>query len=102
MHQPQTPQEYLDLIEQAMFEVEDLLRCAEEEGDGVQEFAAQIPGYHQLAAALKRLHTEVADGSHVYAEGEDLAIMPVVRQWKNRIPFYGLLETLNAGHRSGF
>lgn len=102
MQQPQTPEQYLDLIEQAQFEVEDLLRCAEEEGDGIQEFASQIPVYQQLSVALRHLHAEVADGSHVYGEGEDLTIMPLGRQWKNRIPFYALVETLNTTHRSGF
>ena len=102
MQQAQTPEEYLNLIEQAQFEVEDLLRCAEEEGDGIQEFASQIPIYQQLAAALRQLHGEVADGSHVYGEGEDLAIMPLVRQWKSRIPFHALIETLNATHKAGF
>ena len=102
MHQPQSPEEYLDLIEQAQFEVEDLLRCAEEEGDGLQEFGARIPIYQQLGAALGVLHGEVADGSHDFGSGEDLAIMPVARQWKAYIPFHGLLETLNTVHRSGF
>ncbi|MDA8362566.1 MAG: hypothetical protein M0Z84_01855 [Gammaproteobacteria bacterium] len=102
MHQPQSLEEYLDIIEQAQFEVEDLLRCAEEEGDGLQEFGARIPIYQQLAAALDRLHAEVADGSHEFGNGQDLAMMPLVREWKTYIPFHGLIETINTVHRSGF
>ncbi|MHB8347158.1 MAG: hypothetical protein ACYDHM_08225 [Acidiferrobacterales bacterium] len=102
MRQPQTPEEYLDFIEQAQFEVEDLLRCAEEEGDGLQEFGARIPVYQQLGAALGALRNEVTDGSHDFGCGQDLAVMPLVRQWKTHIPFHGLIETLNTVHRSGF
>ncbi len=102
MHQPQSLEEYLDLIEQAQFEVEDLLRCAEEEGDGLQEFGARIPVYQQIAAALGQLYREVSGGSHDFSTSTDLAIMPVVRQWKRDIPFHGLLEVINTVHRSGF
>ncbi len=102
MHQPQSPKEYLNLIDQALFEIEDLMRCAEEEGDGIQEYGAQLPVYEQIAAGLKRLRDEVAKDSHAFGDGKDLAFMPPVRQWKSRIPFHGLLETLNTVHRSGF
>ena len=102
MHQPQSLEEYLDLIEQAQFEVEDLLRCAEEESDGLQEFGARIPVYQQIAAALGQLHREVSGGSHDFSTSTDLAIMPVARQWKRDIPFHGLLEVINTVHRSGF
>lgn len=102
MYQPQTPKEYLDLIEQAQFEVEDLLRCAEEESDGAQEFGTRIPVYEQLNAELGRLQREVADGSHSFRDGQDLTVMPLVREWKTYIPFHGLFETINAVHRSGF
>ncbi len=102
MHQPQTPKEYLDLIEQTQFEVEDLLRCAEEEGDGLQEFGARTPVYQQLRAELGRLRKEVAEGSHNFGDGQDLTVMPLVREWKTYIPFHGLFETLNTVHRSGF
>ncbi len=102
MQQPQSLEEYLDIIEQAQFEIEDLLRCAEEEGDGLQEFGARIPIYHQLGAALDRLHAEVADGSHEFANAQDLAMMPLVREWKAYIPFHVLLETINTVHLSGF
>ncbi|MHB8454869.1 MAG: hypothetical protein ACYDDO_09265 [Acidiferrobacterales bacterium] len=102
MQQLQSHKEYLDLIDQALFEVDDLMRCAEEEGDGVQEYDAQIPVYEQLAAGLARLRDEVARDTHAFGDGKDLAIMSLVRQWKSRIPFHGLLETLNTVHRSGF
>ena len=52
MYQPKTTEDYLELVDQAIFEVQDLVRCAEEEDDGIVEFAAQLPVYRELAEAL--------------------------------------------------
>ncbi|MCZ6577289.1 MAG: hypothetical protein ACE10E_09145 [Acidiferrobacterales bacterium] len=34
MRERRTPQEYLDLVDQTIFEIRDLLACADDEGDG--------------------------------------------------------------------
>jgi hypothetical protein len=102
MYQPKTPAEYLELVDQAIFEVEDLVRCAEEEDDGIVEFASQLPVYRELAEELQKLRAEVAAGTHVFGGKQDLPFMSVVRQWRSRIPFYTLLGSLNTAHKEGF
>ena len=57
MYQPKTPAQYLELVDQAIFEVEDLLRCAEDEEGGIVEFASQMPVYQELLAELKAMNT---------------------------------------------
>ena len=66
MHQPKTPAQYLELVDQAIFEVEDLLRCAEDEEGGIVEFASQMPVYQELLAELKALRAAVAAGQHAF------------------------------------
>ena len=102
MYQPKTTEDYLELVDQAIFEVEDLIRCAEEEDDGIVEFAAQLPVYQELAQALKTLRAEVAAGTHTFGGKQDLPFMPLVRQWRSRIPFHVLLGALNTAHKEGF
>lgn len=101
MPQPETPAEYLELVDQAIFEVEDLVRCAEEEDDGIVEFASRIPVYQDLLAQMRDLRAAVADGSHVFGSKHDLPFMTLVRQNRSRIPFYILLGTLNTLHKEG-
>ena len=43
MYKPKNVDDYVELINQALFEVEDLILCAEDEGDGDAEFTAMMP-----------------------------------------------------------
>ena len=86
MCQPKTPAQYLGLVDQAIFEVEDLLRCAQDEEGGIVEFASQMPIYQELLEGLKALRTAVAAGQHAFGVKQDLPFMPLVRQWRSRIP----------------
>ena len=101
MPHPTSPAEYLELVDQAIFEVEDLVRCAEDEDDDMVEFASRIPVYQDLLAQLRVLHAAVADGSHRFGGKQDLPFMTLVRQNRSRIPFYILLGTLNTLHKEG-
>ncbi len=102
MYQPKTTEDYLELVDQAIFEVEDLIRCAEEEDDSIVEFAAQLPVYRELAQALQTLRAEVEAGTHTFGDKQDLPFMQLVRQWRSRIPFHVLLGALNTAHKEGF
>ena len=102
MRTPKTRDEYLDLVDQAILEVDELLLCAEDEGGEDDEFSSLSPLYEQLIRDLKKLHTGIFDGSHTFADGSDMSFMPLVRKWKRRIPFSNLLETLNSVHKTGF
>jgi len=98
----QAQDEYLDLVDQAIFEVEDFLMCAEDEGDPEDnEYSDILPVYEQLSKELKMLHADVLQGRHDIGKGEDLPFMPLVSQWKNRIPFHALLAALNHAYKTG-
>ncbi|MHB8741507.1 MAG: hypothetical protein ACYC9L_00105 [Sulfuricaulis sp.] len=100
---PRTQDEYLDLVDQAIFEIEDVLMCAEDEGDPEdQEFSDILPVYEQLLRDIKKLHADVQQGRQAIGTGEDLPFMSQVTKWKERIPFQELLATLNYIYKTGY
>jgi hypothetical protein len=100
MLKPRTKDEYLDLLDQAIFETNDLLTAAEDDEE-IDDFGAYLPIYEQLSKELQKLHDDVRDGRHQFANGADLPFMPVARKWKHKIPLFVLLDALNTAHRSG-
>lgn len=101
MHTPQSIDDHLDLIDELIFEVEDVLSCVSDEGDEDWEFSDLQPVYQQLAAELKRLHAAVSERQHAFGDATDLPFMPLVRQHRERIPFTNLFEALNHSHLAG-
>ncbi len=99
---PKTIDEYLDIVDQAIFEIDELLMCAEDEGEMDYQLTEMAHVYEHLAKILKDLHAYIKDGKHQFADGSDLAFMPIVKQARNAIPFADLLDLLNDVHRSGF
>ncbi len=98
---PLTVAEYLDLVDQAIYEVGELIRCAEDEADPEEyEFTPQLPHFGELERGLKQLHAEVAAGTHVFGSA-DLSFMLLVRKLGERLPFRGLIETINTAHKTG-
>jgi hypothetical protein len=103
MTTPRTQDEYLDLVDQAIFEIEEVLMCAEDEGDPEDhEFSDILPVYEQLSKELKKLHADVLQGKQVISKDEDLPFMSLVSKWKDRIPFHALLAELNHAYKTGF
>lgn len=101
MQKPKTVEDYLDFIDQAIFEINDLLSCAEDESEDY-DFAGFVLVYQQLRDALKRHHDDVKSGNYAFGGGADLSFMPLVEKWKSKLPFYGLLEIVNTTQKRGF
>jgi len=98
MPKPKTAEEYVDLVDQAIFELEELRMAAEYDMDamgGVFEFLDELEALaHQLRASM-------ADGSYHFAN-EDLPFMPIVNTRSEQVlPFKELLRVINETHRSG-
>lgn len=99
---PKTRDEFLDLVDQLIFEIEEVLMCAQDEGDPEDSaFSDLLPLYEQLLAELKKLHAEVMQGKHVFGADQDLPFMPLVNKWQARLPFYSLFATLNIVNKQG-
>ncbi len=97
-----TKDDFLDLVDQAIYEIDEIMLCAQDEGDpeGYQ-YSAALPLFEQLHGQLKALHAAVGEGRHAFADGSDLAFMPLVRKWCDHIPFHDALGALNELHRKG-
>lgn len=102
MYKARNVDDYVELINQALFEIEDLILCAEDEGDGDNEFSIMMPDLRVIEAGLKALHAEILGGNYVIGRGEDLPCMPVVQKVRKRLPIVSLIDAVNTAHKKGF
>jgi hypothetical protein len=92
--------ELIDLVHQAVYEVDELRACLEHDDD---EISTYTPFLEPLDKILRQLYQQMAEGSYRgLGEGEDLAFMPLFKRYERDIPFRELLRTINATHREGF
>jgi hypothetical protein len=101
MYQTKTPEEYMRLLEQTVFEVDDLIRCAQEEGDVDVELTNESVLLHAVRAGLHKLAQDLAAGEHEFGKGKDLPFMDEVRKIPY-LPFRPMFDALNATYRKGF
>jgi len=101
MYKPKNVDDYVELINQALFEIEDLIMCADDEGDGDTEFSTMMPDLRVIEAGLKALHAEILGGDYVIGRGEDLPFMPVVQKVRKRLPIVVLIDAINNAHKKG-
>src|SRR3990172_1373066 len=59
---PKTLEDLLRLVDEAIFEAEDVLNCAEEEGETDQHFTRVVPVATTLRAELRKLRADLASG----------------------------------------
>lgn len=97
---PQSLDEFLDLLDQAIFETDELLESVEFDETG--EYEPFVPVYHKLGAELRALQSRLHSGDHDFANGADLGYMAILKEYRSVIPFAYLLEVLNHAHHSGF
>jgi len=101
-YKPVTIEEYLDLVDQAISEADEIIACAgDEDATDAMEFAELLPVYEALANELKKLHKAIQNSEHQFVDGKNLAYMPLVDAWKVRIPFADILGILNDVHLKG-
>ena len=97
MHRAQSVEEYVDLIRQAIVEVDELRAAFEWDLDDM----ARIPGFLEpLEESLAGLLRAMESGTYIWADG-DLPFMPLVRRNVSRIPFADLLDRINETHMKG-
>lgn len=95
---PRTPEEYADLVEQALFEIEELRASAEYD---MEEMGQALAFLDELEAGVRALLESMRDGSYRFAD-EDLPFMAVVEHVHESIlPFKQLLRVINETHRAG-
>lgn len=95
---PKNLEEYLALIDQALFEVSDVRAALEFDFEGMESSLDFIDDVERELVVLK---TNLTNGTHVYATG-DLAYMQKIKRATHKtLPFKALLEDINRTHRHG-
>lgn len=102
MRKPESVDGYIELVDQAIFEMGELIACAGDEGDGEGEFVYVLPALQEIEKGLRALHDEIMRNEHTVGGGKDLPFMPVVQRERTRIPVAPLIDTINLAYKKGF
>jgi len=95
---PRTLAEYVDLVDQAIFEIEELRAAAEYDMDSLGD---AVHGINDLERQVRQLRLSLSNGSHRFG-GEDLLFMALVERQDDRVlPFKYLFRMINETHREG-
>ncbi len=98
MHRAKTAEEYIDLVKQAVFEVEELRMAMEYDVESMQETSTFVD---QLESQIKALYRSMEDGTYQFVN-QDLPYMPLLNRCDDRVlPFKYLLRVINETHRKG-
>lgn len=98
MKRPKTVEQYVELVKQALFEVEDMRAAIEYDMEGM----GQIPEFiEQLEAQVGHLREQMVAGTYQFATG-DLAFMGLVKaKDETQLPCRQLLILINETHLHG-
>lgn len=95
---PKTPEAYVDLIDQAIFEVSDLRAAAEYDMDSM---GGAFDFLDELETHMRGMRQRMVDGNYRF-EDRDLPFMELVEKHDDSIlPFKHLLRIINATHKLG-
>jgi hypothetical protein len=95
---PKTPEQYVDLVDQAIFEIEELRLAAEYD---MESMGAATEFLSELEQDVRALRASMADGSYRF-DRENLPFVKVVESQDERIlPFKQLLLKINETHIRG-
>lgn len=89
--------EYVEWVQQAVFEVGDLRHCLEYE---IEDPSKLPPFLDPLESGIAALYDSMHAGTYGFGR-EDLPFMDVAAKFSEGIPFHGLLKQINETHREG-
>lgn len=99
MKRPKTTDEYVDLMHQAVYEVDEIRSIMEEDSD---EFAPFKPYINELDNQLRQMYDDMVSGKYKFdPNGPELPFMHIVRKLGSRLPFGLLLKVIDQTHREG-
>jgi len=99
MKQPKTVDEYIDLVHQAVYEVDELMSII---GDDAEAYEAVLPFVAQLDAELRKMYDDMISGRYEFdPNGPDLPFMALADKIGRFMTFKPLLSVINHAHRNG-
>ena len=95
---PKTPEAYAGLVDQAVFELQDILEAARYDNEEIEVYLAYVD---TLLRELRELRAGMADGSYRFGR-TDLPFMRIVKQHTEKdLPCIRLFYDINRTHREG-
>ena len=92
--------ELIDLVHQAVYEVDELRACLEHDDE---EASIYTPYLDPLDQMLRELYESMTAGSYPgVGRGDDLPFMTLFKRHERDIPFREILRAINATHREGY
>jgi hypothetical protein len=92
--------ELIDLVHQAVYEVDELRACLEHDDE---EAATYTPYLDPLDTMLRDLYAAMtSDRYGGVGHGDDLPFMTLFKRHERDIPFREILRAINATHREGY
>ena len=92
-----TAEAYVQLVEQAIIEIEEFIACLEFDMDDPGD---QLRVLTPLFDEAKKIRQSMADGSYEF-ENKDLPFMDVANRLSSTLPFTQILVAINQTHRYG-
>ncbi len=102
MRGPKSAEQFIHLLDEAIFEIKDAIACAADEGDGMVDFTNDEQLYKILLEEYQALKEQFSADEIAVGRGKDLPFMPLVNRAHERIPFVDLLGLINHGYKNGF
>jgi hypothetical protein len=99
MKNPKTVDEYIDLVHQAVYEVDELRAIVEDDED---RKALILPWVDAMDRELRKMYDDMISGQYQFdPNGPDLPFMDIVKRFGPHVPFKPLLNVINHTHRFG-
>jgi hypothetical protein len=98
MYEPRTFDEYVDLVQQAVYEAEEIRASVEWDPEDLELYA---PYLDKLTEQLKGLYADMIGGRYQFDRNHDLPFMPLVQSFGSNMPLKNLLAQINKTHRKG-
>ena len=98
MKRARTVDEYVALVKDALYEVDDMRAAIEYDGEGMGDGVKIID---ELEEILKEIYSSMQAGEYCWRTG-DLKYMDLIRDLDDGVvPFYSLLIRINDTHKNG-
>ena len=102
VYKPRDPNEYMDLLDQAIFEIDEIMACIDDEDGEDFSLYELLPIFEFLQKELRQIDQDLRSGEHHFGEGKELPYAELLKNWGARIPCADVLRMLNEIYIKGF
>jgi hypothetical protein len=98
MKRPVTYDEYVDLVHNCIYEVDEMSAGLDYDPENAERWA---PALAHLDGVLRKMYDEMVADTYQFPTGKDLPYMQFLNRWGPDLPFKQLLVVINQTHKEG-